>query len=178
MADTEDLLIKRLNAPDLEACLDDLSHLLQACVHTGANISFLLPFPIEESLTFWREKVLPSVRSGDHLIWVAKQAGQIVGTVQMIVALPPNQPHRVEVAKLMVHPQARRCGVARKLMTRLEAKAREIGRTLITLDTRTGDKAEPLYISLGFETAGIVPDFCLDPSGDVFHPTTYMYKRL
>ena len=98
--------------------------------------------------------------------------------MQLILALPPNQPHRCEVAKMMVHPVARRKGVGRALMAALETEARAAGKTLITLDTKTGDKAEPLYKAAGFRTAGIIPGFALDPDGAAMHATTYMYKAL
>ena len=98
--------------------------------------------------------------------------------VQLDIDTPPNQPHRAEVAKLLVHPDFRRHGFARALMGALETHATAIGRTLITLDTRTGDNAEPLYASLGYRTAGTIPAFCLDPIDGSLHPTTIMYKEL
>jgi GNAT superfamily N-acetyltransferase len=122
--------------------------------------------------------VFPEVRAGRRKLLAAKLDGEIAGSVQLILALPPNQPHRCEVAKMMVHPVARRKGVGRALMAALETEARAAGKTLITLDTKTGDKAEPLYRAAGFRTAGVIPGFALDPDGAAMHATTYMYKVL
>ena len=105
-------------------------------------------------------------------------AGDLVGTVQLITAMPPNQPHRCEIAKMIVHPRARRLGIGRSLMNRALHRARELGKTLVTLDTRTGDVAEPLYASVGFEVAGVIPDFAWDPDGKARHATTYMFRRI
>ena len=104
--------------------------------------------------------------------------GEIVGTVQLLTAMPPNQPHRCEVAKMIVHPSARRLGIGRCLIARAIEHAEELGKTLVTLDTRTGDAAEPLYASVGFEVAGIIPDFAWDPDGRARHSTTYMFRRI
>ena len=98
--------------------------------------------------------------------------------MQLDLDTPPNQTHRGEVSKLLVHPSIRRRGIAQRLMVRLEAEARSCGRTLITLDTRTGDKAEPLYASLGYVVAGVIPGYARDPREDRLDATTYMYKRL
>jgi len=161
--------------PDHMAGLADL---LQACVHAGANVNFVLPFSHADAAAFWTAKVLPPLRAGTRVLWIAEVDGRVAGSVQLDIDTPPNQPHRAEVAKLLVHPRFRRRGIARALMTALEARARDIGRTLITLDTRTGDSAEPLYTSLGYVTVGTIPDFCLDPVEDRLHATTIMYKSL
>ncbi len=109
---------------------------------------------------------------------VARKDGRIAGSVQLDYDTPPNQPHRAEVRKLLVHPDFRRRGIAKALMAALESRAAELGRSLLTLDTRTGDMAEPLYVSLGYQTAGIIPGYCRDPFKDHFDPTTIMYKAL
>lgn len=165
-------------AEDLSACLPDLGALLHACVHGGANINFVLPFSLEDAEGFWNRKVFPAVRAGTRVLWVARREGRIAGSVQLDTDMPPNQRHRAEVSKLLVHPDFRRLGLARALMGELERCAAGLGRRLITLDTRTGDTAEPLYASLGYLTAGIIPDFCRDPVEDRLHPTTIMYKAL
>jgi len=170
--------ISTLSADEAERRVGDLSALLHACVHAGANINFVLPFSLEDSEAFWREKVLPAMRDGLRMLWVAEDGGGVVGSVQLGTDTPPNQPHRAEVTKLLVHPDFRRRGIAKALMGELEQRASALGRTLITLDTRTGDFAEPLYTSLGYRTVGIIPDFCLDPFEPKLHPTTIMYKRL
>ena len=178
MAGRTDFDISAFAADDIDRHLPELSALLQACVHNGASISFVLPFTPQDGETFWRRKVLPAVRSGGLLLLVARQAGVIAGSVQLDHDTPPNQPHRAEVRKLMVHPDFRRRGIARSLMAELERYAVEMGRSLITLDTRTGDAAEPLYASLDYKTVGVIPDFCRDTFEDRLDPTTIMYKAL
>lgn len=174
---------------ELEALLPALARLMQACVEAGASINFVRPFSVKDSEAFWRQKVLPGVQAGTRLLWVAAEAADsaspataadsVLGSVQLDLDTPPNQPHRGEVAKLMVHPQARRRGLGRALMAALEVEARVRGRTLLTLDTRSGDAAEPLYTGLGYRTVGQIPGFCLDPQGSGrLDATTIMYKPL
>ncbi|MXN63583.1 GNAT family N-acetyltransferase [Stappia sp. GBMRC 2046] len=170
--------ISILPAGGVEPRLGELAALMRDCVHAGASINFVLPFSMADSEGFWRTRILPDVRAGTRVLFIAEVDGRIVGTVQLDHGTPPNQPHRAEVAKLMVHPDFRGHGLARGLMGALEAHARRLGRTLITLDTRTGDAAEPLYASLGYETAGIIPGFCRDTVEDRYDPTTVMYKHL
>ncbi len=170
--------ISTFHADDIETHLGELGELLSACVHDGASISFVLPFTRSESELFWSAKVLPAVRAGKLTLLVARHEGRIAGSVQLDHDTPPNQPHRAEVRKLLVHPNVRRRGIARLLMAELEQLTRRMGRHLITLDTRTGDKAEPLYASLGYATAGVIPGYCLDPIEDRLDSTTLMYKAL
>jgi ribosomal protein S18 acetylase RimI-like enzyme len=152
--------------------------LLHACVLDGASIGFITPFTPAEAETFWSAKILPAMRRGGLLVLAAKVDGALAGTVQLDHDTPANQPHRAEVRKMLVHPRFRRRGVARALMRTLENHARDLGRTLLTLDTRTGDAAEPLYASLGFETTGVVPGFCRDTLTTRLDSATLMYKRL
>jgi ribosomal protein S18 acetylase RimI-like enzyme len=166
------------DANDIENHIDALGSLLHACVHDGASIGFVLPFSQADGEAFWVMNVLPSVRQGKRLLLVSRKDGKIVGTGQLDYDTPPNQPHRAEIRKVMVHPDFRRQGVAKALMIELEDLARRLGRGLITLDTRTGDKAEPLYTALGYHTAGIIPGYCRDPFKDHLDPTTIMYKTI
>ena len=163
---------------DLERHVEELGGLLHACVHAGAGVSFILPFTTPEAEGFWTSKVLPQLRDGRGSLLVAKIDGRVAGCVQLDCDTPPNQRHRAEVRKLLVHPDLRRRGVARRLMIALEELARRQGRTLLTLDTRTGDKAEPLYSSLGYRTVGIIPGFARATADDRTEPTTVMYKEL
>jgi ribosomal protein S18 acetylase RimI-like enzyme len=167
-----------LSAEDVAVHLGALGALLHACVHAGASVNFVLPFTQEDSEAFWRRKVLPAVQDGGRVLWVARTGGRITGSVQLIHDTPPNQAHRAEVTKLLVHPEFRRRGIARALMAELEREAGRLGRSLITLDTRTGDMAEPLYASLGYRTAGVIPGYCRDTIEDRLDPTTIMYKVL
>ena len=160
--------IVALNSREAAGETAALGTLLHACVHAGASVNFVLPYSLREAEAFWVEKVLPGVGRGGLVLLVAKQGGELVGTVQLDVETPPNQAHRAEVRKLLVHPDRRRQGLARALMADIEARAAGLGRHLVTLDTRTGDAAEPLYASLGYSTAGIIPNYCLDPMGERF----------
>lgn len=177
MADSQ-VSIAIFRADDLAAHLSELGGLLHACVHAGANINFVLPYAEEEAEAFWRETVLPAVRAGKRTLWAARKDGRIVGSVQLHRDMPPNQRHRAEVSKLMVHPAFRRQGIARALMAALERQASRERRGLLTLDTRSGSEAEPLYASLGYVTVGVIPSYCRDPFEDRLDPTTIMYKML
>ena len=170
--------IQSLAADELDAHADWLADIMALTVEDGAAIGFMQPFSTADGLTFFTEQVFPEVRAGRRRLLVASLDGRTVGSVQLIITLPPNQPHRCEVAKMMVSPLARRKGVGRALMQALDAEARAAGKTLVTLDTKTGDKAEPLYRAAGFKTAGVIPGFALDPDGKARHATTYMYKDL
>lgn len=172
------ITVSTFTAEDLVHHIRELGALLDACVHAGASVSFVLPFSQEEGEAFWRRKVLPGVEEGGTALLVARDGARIAGTVQLDCDTPPNQPHRAEVRKLLVHPDFRRRGIARLLMAELEAVASQRRRSLLTLDTRTGDKAEPLYASMGYQTAGIIPGFCRDPFADRLDATTIMYKMI
>jgi GNAT superfamily N-acetyltransferase len=158
--------------------LDDLAELLRYAVHEGAGVSFFVPFTSAEARSFWSDRVLPAVRAGTRRVLLARDEDRIVGTVQLDLALPPNQRHRAEVAKMLVHPEARRRGVARALMTALEPVALGDGRTLLTLDTVTGSKAELLYRSLGWITVGVIPRFARKSLSAELEAATIMYKEL
>lgn len=155
----------------------ELGDLLHDCVHAGAAVSFILPFSREEAAAFWRNKVLPAVQDGTCRVVVARRDGKIVGSVQVDLATPPNQPHRGEIKKLLVHPSARRAGIARALMLAIEEQARGAHRTLLTLDTASA-AAEHLYASLGYVRVGVIPRFSLRPDAFELEGTTVMYKEL
>ena len=162
----------------IDAQVDGLAAILHAVVHDGAGVSFVLPFSMDDARVFWRETVLPPVRGGRRRVLVASVEGRLAGTVQLDLATPPNQRHRAEVMKLLVHPSFRRQGLARALMLALEAAALENGRTLLTLDTWTGGAAERLYSSLGYVTVGVIPRFARPSTTTGLQPTTIMYKEL
>ncbi len=166
------------DADDIAAHVQSLGALLRACVHGGASIGFVLPFSQADAEAFWMMSVLPAVRQGKRLLLVVRKDGRIAGTGQLDYDTPPNQPHRAEIRKVMVHPDFRRQGIAKALMVELESAAHRLGRGLITLDTRTGDKAEPLYLGLGYQIAGIIPDYCRDPFKDHLDATTIMFKAI
>ncbi|PYR33907.1 MAG: GNAT family N-acetyltransferase [Acidobacteria bacterium] len=155
-----------------------LADVLHAVVHTGAGVSFVVPFSIGEARAFWADTVLPGVRARTRRVLVARVDGRIVGTVQIDLAVPPNQRHRAEVLKLLVHPSARRRGIARALMIAIERAAQAEGRTLLTLDTWTGSAAEILYRSLGYTVVGVIPRYARGSLTPELEPATIMYKEL
>jgi ribosomal protein S18 acetylase RimI-like enzyme len=165
-------------AVDIEAEIGMLAEVLKAVVHAGAGVSFFTPFSIDEAGAFWVDKVLPQVRAGTRRVLVARDDERIVGTVQLDLEMPPNQQHRAAVAKLLVHPDARRRGIARALMIALEDIAQSEGRTLLTLDTVAGSNAELLYRSLDYITAGVVPRYARGALTPALEDATIMYKEL
>ena len=182
MNDEPNFLIEEWTVDGSQSQLDTelgmLAAVLHAVVHGGASVSFFTPFSIEQARAFWVNKVLPGVRSGDRRVLLARSQGKIVGTVQLELDMPPNQQHRASVAKLLVHPDARRQGVARKLMMALEELARAEGRTLLTLDTVTDSNAEHLYRSLSYVKSGVIPRFARKALSPELESTTIMYKEL
>jgi hypothetical protein len=155
-----------------------LAEVLHAVVHAGAGVSYFTPFSIEEAHSFWVDKVLPHVRAGTRRVLVARMDERIVGTVQLDLEMPPNQRHRAAVAKLLVHPAARRRGIGRALMISLEYIARSEKRTLLTLDTVTGSNAELLYSSLDFITVGVIPRYARGALTPDLEGATIMYKEI
>lgn len=170
--------IEDVSAGALERELPAYAGLLHACVHAGASINFVMPFPMEEAAAFWTQKVLPPLRAGGLVLLAARLEGRVVGSVQLDHATPPNQTHRAELRKMIVHPDFRRRGIARALIAEAERRAAALGRRLITLDTRTGDSAEPLYVSSGFVVAGVIPRYARDAFSDRLDAATFMYKEL
>ena len=155
-----------------EADVAALAEVLVATVHDGASVGFLPPLDQTEAEAYWRGALAPGV----HL-FAAEVGGRLVGTVQLQLALKANASHRAEIAKLLVHPDARRKGVGRALMEHAEAAAREHGRTLLVLDTRAGDVSNHLYRSLGYVEAGRIPRYARSAGGEL-DETIFFYKEL
>jgi len=176
--DIEEWRPDRLAADVRARDVDSLGEILHAAVHGGAGVSFVVPFLLEEARAFWTDRVEPVIREGSKRVLVARDAGRIVGTVQLDLPWPPNQPHRADVGKMLVHPGSRRRGIGRALMLALEDLARADGRTLLTLDTVSDSDAEALYRSLGYVTIGVVPRFALKSLVRELEPATFMYKEL
>jgi GNAT superfamily N-acetyltransferase len=168
----------RAGAASVDHDIDMLGEVLHAVVHDGAGVSFIVPFSLEEARAFWIDKVLSGVRARTRRVLVARRGERIVGTVQLDLAMPPNQQHRAEIVKLLVHPMARRRGIARALMIALEPVAQSEQRTLLTLDTWTGGNAESLYLSLGYVAAGVIPRYARGSRTPALEATTIMYKEL
>lgn len=152
-----------------------LAEVLLDCVEGGASVGFMLPLTREKSIGFWRG-VLEGVAREERVLLAAQDAqGRIVGTVQLVLSLPDNQPHRADVAKMLVHRDARRRGVAQQLMAAVDAAARAHGKSVLVLDTVTGGDAERLYQRAGWQAVGSVPRYALMPDG-AFCATTFFYK--
>lgn len=174
---TQGVSVRRVAAHEAAACVQGLADVLIDCVEGGASVSFMLPLPREKAVAFFAG-VSEAVVRGERVLLAAEDvAGRIVGTVQLILSLPENQPHRGDVAKLLVHRSARRRGVARALMAALDDEARKEGRTVLVLDTVTGGDAERIYERAGWQRAGVVPKYALMPSGE-FCATTFLFKHL
>ncbi len=171
-------MIQKLSPETLANSFDDLSLLLKDCVEAGANVNFILPFTAADARHYWQENAYPALKRAERSFWIAKCDGKIAGTVQLIQKLTPNQPHRAEVTKLLVHPNFRRKGIADELMRTLISEARNQDKSLITLDTVTDSPAQRLYENHGFKLAGIIPGFALEPTGDTLVPTSYMYLQI
>ncbi len=176
MTEPSRLEIVRLDGAGVRERLDGLAEVLVDCVEGGASVSYMAPFSLDEARAAF-EAVADDVERGRRLLLVAFLDGEVVGTVQVTLPWQPNQPHRAEVAKLLVRRSARRRGVGRRLMEQAEAEALAEGRTLLVLDTATGDDAERLYTRLGWTRVGVVPGYALYPDGRPCD-TTFFFKVL
>ena len=170
--------MRLIGAHEASKRIAELSALLMDCVEGGASISFMAPLTRDRADAFWR-RVAEGVAANDRLLLIAEggPSGEIVGTVQVVFAVPENQPHRGDVAKMLVRRSARRQGLGARLMLAAEAAALAAGRTLLVLDTVTGGDAERLYERMGWTKVGVVPDYALWPDGRLCD-TTFFYKRL
>lgn len=174
---TTSFSLRTLSRDDILEHLPELTDILVSCVNGGASVSFMLPFAPETATAFWL-RIAQSVAAGERVVIAAADEQQrLVGTVQLILDQPENQPHRADVAKLLVHQNARRLGLANALMARLEAIAREQGKSVLVLDTATGSGAENFYVQCGWEKAGEIPRYALMPDGELT-ATSLFYKLL
>jgi GNAT superfamily N-acetyltransferase len=167
--------IRRLSVLD-EHAVDALCDLLIDCVEGGASVSFMLPLARERADRFWR-MVADDVAAGRRALLVAEDAQGVCGTVQLVLDLPENQPHRADLCKMLVHRRARRQGLGEALMRAAEITARECGKTLLVLDAVTDGDAARLYARLGWVRVGDIPNYALFPDGRPCG-TTYFYREL
>jgi GNAT superfamily N-acetyltransferase len=168
-------VVRRVTVVD-EAMIGALADLLKDCVDGGASVSFMHPLTRERAIAFWR-KVADGVAAGQRALIVAEDDRGVCGTVQLIFDLPENQPHRADLAKMLVHSRARRQGVGAALLRAAEATARECGKTLLVLDAVTDGDAARLYARLGWVRVGDIPNYALFPQGG-FCSTTVFYRNL
>ena len=173
---TSEVSVRRVGPNEAAACVEALADVLVDCVEGGASVSFMWPLPRERALAFWRG-VAEGVARGERVLLIAEDAEGIVGTVQLVTGLPENQPHRADVAKMLVHRRARRRGIAQQLMAAVDEAARAAHRTVLVLDTVTGGDAERLYQRAGWQRVGTVPNYALMPDGR-FCGTTFFHKQL
>jgi GNAT superfamily N-acetyltransferase len=159
-----------------DAELDALAAVLVDCVEGGASVSFMHPFPHDRALAFWR-RIAQDVRDGKRALIVAEDDAGICGTVQLVLDVPENQPHRAELVKMLVHRRARQRGLGATLMRAAESTALVCGRTLLVLDTVTDSAGERLYARLGWSRRGVVPRYALMPDG-AYCDATFFYKEL
>jgi GNAT superfamily N-acetyltransferase len=166
---------RRLHALD-DAQIDELADVLVDCVEGGASVSFMHPLSRDRAVAFWR-LVARGVAAGERALLVAEDERGLCGTVQLMLDLPENQPHRADLAKMLVHRRARRQGLGAALMRAAEATARECGKTLLVLDAVTGGEAARLYERLGWVRVGDIPGYALMPRGGLCSTTVY-YRDL
>ncbi|WP_408647138.1 GNAT family N-acetyltransferase [Trinickia dabaoshanensis] len=177
MTISDAITIRRIGMNEAMACVDALADVLIDCVEGGASVSFMLPIAKETAVAFWR-RAAESVALGERILLVAESAaGRIVGTVQLITAQPENQPHRADVAKMLVRRDARRQGIAQRLLEAVDDEARRAGKSVLVLDTVTGGDAERLYERAGWLKVGVVPNYALMPDGALCG-TTFFHKQL
>lgn len=169
--------IRELDGVEALARVAELAEVLRDCVEGGASVGFMLPLAEGRPEAFWR-RVAEGVAAGERHLFVAEdETGCLCGTVSLVIDMPDNQPHRADVSKMLVHRRARRQGVAERLLKALEAKARELGKTTLVLDTVTGSDASRVYERLGWQRAGDIPNYALMPDGPLCS-TTYCFKPL
>jgi len=172
--DTGSYSIRRLTGVS-DAEIQGLARILIDCVDGGASIGFMHPLSPENALAIWRGIAVDVARGARALLVAADQSG-ILGTVQIVLDQPENQPHRADISKMLVHRRARRRGIGAALMHAAEAVARQCGKSLLVLDTASGD-AERLYARLGWILVGLIPDYALWPAGG-FCDTEFFWKRV
>ena len=167
--------ITRLTKPS-DADITQLADVLIDCVEGGASVSFMLPLPRDKATAFWR-RMVADAEAGARILLVARDAAGIVGTVQVVLDMPENQPHRGDLSKMLVHRRARGHGIGAALLRAAEDAARAAGKSLLVLDTVSDTAGARLYERLGWVRVGEIPDFALWPAGGLC-PTTYYYRRL
>ncbi len=173
------VIIRRLYAEEAQRRARQLGEILVACVEAGASVSFMPPLSVAQAERFFQQ-VAAAVAEGERVLLAAFDESNPdlpLGTVHLVAAMPPNQPHRGEIAKLLVHPEARGKGIGRKLMQSIEDEAVAIGKSLLVLDTARGEAGESLYRSMGWNETGIIPNFALFPDG-TYCDTVIFWKEI
>jgi ribosomal protein S18 acetylase RimI-like enzyme len=171
------IYVAALDPAALAKSVDRLAQILQACVHEGASIGFVMPFERNEARAYWLDRVAAPHAAGAKLVLIATLGDDVAGTAQLDLDSMPSKRHHAEVSKVLVDPAFRRAGIARALMQEIERRAAREGRWLLTLDT-AGDAAEALYRSLGYVFAGAIPNYARNAFDESYDATRLMYKDL
>jgi ribosomal protein S18 acetylase RimI-like enzyme len=175
--DAHTINVATLDPAELAKTVERLAEILQACVHEGASVGFVVPFERSEARAYWLNRVVAPQAAGSKLVLIATLGGDIAGTAQLDLDSMPSKRHHAEVSKVLVDPAFRRAGVGRALMQEIERHAAREGRWLLTLDT-AGDAAESLYRSLGYSLAGAIPNYARNAFEERYDATRLMYKDL
>ncbi|MCV9962144.1 GNAT family N-acetyltransferase [Pararhizobium sp. BT-229] len=168
--------IRTLTPSETAAALPALAEILSDCVEGGASVGFMSPYAAEDAMPYWKG-VARAVSGGETVLIVAETDSEILGTVQLGIATMPNQPHRADLKKLLVHRKARGLGLSRLLMDAAEDEAAKRGRHVLVLDTATGSPAEAIYEKFGWQRVGVIPQYALMPDGS-YCGSTFFYKAL
>jgi GNAT superfamily N-acetyltransferase len=172
----DEVEVRRLGVGEVRELLDDLAAVLADCVEGGASVGYMAPFSHHEAREVF-EAYATEVEQGRRIVLAAFAGGRLVGTAQVVLATPPNQPHRAEIARVLVHRSARRRGIATRLMAQAELEAQAEGRRLLVLDAVTDGDAARLYAQLGWTEVGVIPGYAYYPDGRLCD-TTYFWKEL
>jgi GNAT superfamily N-acetyltransferase len=168
----DEVQARRLHGAELRDSIDGLAAVLADCVAGGASVSYMAPFTHDDAVAVFEEFV-NDAENGNRIIVAAFAGDELVGTAQVLLSVPPNQPHRADIAKVLVHRAARKRGIGRLLMEQAEHEARAAGKSLLVLDTVTGGDAERLYERLGWNRVGVIPGYALFPDGRLCDTTVF-----
>lgn len=167
---------RTLTPTEATAAIPALSNILSDCVEGGASVGFMSPYTPDDAKPYW-QGVAQAVAEGNTVLIVAEKDGEPLGTVQLGIGMMPNQPHRADLKKLLVHRKARGLGLSRLLMEAAEAAAVKHKRHVLVLDTATGSPAEAIYEKFGWQRVGVIPQYALMPDGS-YCGSTFFYKSL
>lgn len=169
--------IRILSVAEAQAHREALVDLLVDAVDSGASVNFVQPMTREKSESWW-SGALASHARGERVIFVAEEAGRVLGSVQLMFAGQENQAHRADIGKLLVHTNARRQGLGAALMHAAETEAKRLGRMLLVLDTEAGSSGDRLYERLGWTRFGVVPGYAMMADGSRAADCAFFYKAL
>lgn len=172
-----DLTIRRVDGDTIRQQLEEFAELLRDGIDGGASMSFIAPLDLDFARSYWT-KIATQADDQSRIVLAAFDGERVVGSVQLSLDMPPNQPHRVDLQKMLVHSSARRQGIGAQILAAADEVVRASGRTLIVLDTARGSDAERLYERCGYQRVGVIPNFSLNYDGSGMIDTVYFYKEL